>query len=118
MSVWKPSVTVAAVIERHGKFLLIQERISGRPWGLGGAGSLGLGGIKVGRERCGDPKSDGRNSEFDAAATGWAKARSATVTSTSRMTFTSSAPPLLLRSATLFVHRNNGLATPNGPSSR
>jgi 8-oxo-dGTP pyrophosphatase MutT (NUDIX family) len=30
MSVWKPSVTVAAVIERHGKFLLIQERISGR----------------------------------------------------------------------------------------
>ena len=30
MSVWKPSVTVAAVIERQGKFLLIQERISGR----------------------------------------------------------------------------------------
>jgi 8-oxo-dGTP pyrophosphatase MutT (NUDIX family) len=30
MSVWKPSVTVAAVIERGGKFLLIQERISGR----------------------------------------------------------------------------------------
>ena len=30
MSVWKPSVTVAAVIERDGKFLLIQERISGR----------------------------------------------------------------------------------------
>ena len=30
MGVWKPSVTVAAVIERHGKFLLIQERISGR----------------------------------------------------------------------------------------
>ena len=29
MSVWKPSVTVAAVIERGGKFLLIQERISG-----------------------------------------------------------------------------------------
>jgi 8-oxo-dGTP pyrophosphatase MutT (NUDIX family) len=30
MSAWKPSVTVAAVIERGGKFLLIQERISGR----------------------------------------------------------------------------------------
>jgi 8-oxo-dGTP pyrophosphatase MutT (NUDIX family) len=31
MSVWKPSVTVAAVIERGGKFLLIEERItSGR----------------------------------------------------------------------------------------
>src|SRR6202008_4374944 len=30
MSVWKPSVTVAAVIERGGKFLLVQERISGR----------------------------------------------------------------------------------------
>lgn len=30
MAVWKPSVTVAAVIERGGKFLLIQERISGR----------------------------------------------------------------------------------------
>ena len=30
MAVWKPSVTVAAVIERDGKFLLIQERISGR----------------------------------------------------------------------------------------
>jgi 8-oxo-dGTP pyrophosphatase MutT (NUDIX family) len=30
MSVWKPSVTVAAVIERHGKFLFVQERISGR----------------------------------------------------------------------------------------
>jgi len=30
MSVWKPSVTVAAVIEQGGKFLLIQERISGR----------------------------------------------------------------------------------------
>lgn len=29
MAVWKPSVTVAAVIERGGKFLLIQERISG-----------------------------------------------------------------------------------------
>ena len=30
MSVWKPSVTVAAVIERGGTFLLIQERVSGR----------------------------------------------------------------------------------------
>ena len=30
MSVWKPSVTVAAVIERDGRFLLIQERIQGR----------------------------------------------------------------------------------------
>jgi len=30
MSVWKPSVTVAAVIERGGKFLFVQERISGR----------------------------------------------------------------------------------------
>ena len=30
MAVWKPSVTVAAVIERDGKFLLIQERIAGR----------------------------------------------------------------------------------------
>lgn len=30
MSVWKPSVTVAAVIEHHGKFLFVQERISGR----------------------------------------------------------------------------------------
>jgi 8-oxo-dGTP pyrophosphatase MutT (NUDIX family) len=30
MSIWKPSVTVAAVIERDGKFLLVQERISGR----------------------------------------------------------------------------------------
>ena len=29
MSVWKPSVTVAAVIERNGKFLFVQERISG-----------------------------------------------------------------------------------------
>ena len=28
MSVWKPSVTVAAVIERDGKFLFVQERIS------------------------------------------------------------------------------------------
>ena len=30
MSVWKPSVTVAAVIERDGRFLLIQERIRGQ----------------------------------------------------------------------------------------
>jgi 8-oxo-dGTP pyrophosphatase MutT (NUDIX family) len=30
MSVWKPSVTVAAVIERNGKFLFVQERIEGR----------------------------------------------------------------------------------------
>jgi 8-oxo-dGTP pyrophosphatase MutT (NUDIX family) len=30
MSIWKPSVTVAAVIERHGKFLLVQERVDGR----------------------------------------------------------------------------------------
>jgi 8-oxo-dGTP pyrophosphatase MutT (NUDIX family) len=30
MAVWKPSVTVAAVIERSGRFLLVQERISGR----------------------------------------------------------------------------------------
>ena len=30
MAVWKPSVTVAAVIERSGRFLFVQERISGR----------------------------------------------------------------------------------------
>jgi 8-oxo-dGTP pyrophosphatase MutT (NUDIX family) len=30
MSVWKPSVTVAAVIERSGRFLLVQERIEER----------------------------------------------------------------------------------------
>jgi 8-oxo-dGTP pyrophosphatase MutT (NUDIX family) len=30
MGIWKPSVTVAAVIERDGRFLLVQERISGR----------------------------------------------------------------------------------------
>jgi len=30
MSVWKPSVTVAAVIERNGRFLLVQEKIAGR----------------------------------------------------------------------------------------
>lgn len=27
---WKPSVTVAAVVERHGKFLLVEERWEGR----------------------------------------------------------------------------------------
>ena len=27
---WKPSVTVAAVIERDGRFLLVEERIDGR----------------------------------------------------------------------------------------
>jgi phosphatase NudJ len=30
MRIWKPSVTVAAVIERQGKFLFVQERIEGR----------------------------------------------------------------------------------------
>jgi 8-oxo-dGTP pyrophosphatase MutT (NUDIX family) len=30
MTIWKPSVTVAAVIERQGKFLLVQERIDGK----------------------------------------------------------------------------------------
>jgi 8-oxo-dGTP pyrophosphatase MutT (NUDIX family) len=30
MSIWKPSVTVAAVIERDGRFLFVQERIQGR----------------------------------------------------------------------------------------
>ena len=30
MTVWKPSVTVAAVIERDGKFLLVEEMIDGR----------------------------------------------------------------------------------------
>ena len=30
MSVWTPSVTVAAVIERQGKFLLVEERIDGK----------------------------------------------------------------------------------------
>jgi 8-oxo-dGTP pyrophosphatase MutT (NUDIX family) len=30
MSIWKPSVTVAAVIEREGRFLLVQERVGGR----------------------------------------------------------------------------------------
>ena len=28
--VWKPDVTVAAVIERDGKFLLVEERAGGR----------------------------------------------------------------------------------------
>jgi 8-oxo-dGTP pyrophosphatase MutT (NUDIX family) len=30
MALWKPSATVAAVIERDGKFLLVEERIEGR----------------------------------------------------------------------------------------
>ncbi|HEX2199054.1 MAG TPA: NUDIX hydrolase [Burkholderiales bacterium] len=30
MIVWKPSVTVAAVIERDGRFLFVEERIDGR----------------------------------------------------------------------------------------
>ena len=30
MAVWKPSVTVAAVIERGGKFLFVEEMIDGR----------------------------------------------------------------------------------------
>jgi 8-oxo-dGTP pyrophosphatase MutT (NUDIX family) len=30
MSVWKPSATVAAVIERDGRFLFVEERIDGR----------------------------------------------------------------------------------------
>jgi phosphatase NudJ len=30
MTIWKPSVTVAAVIERDGKFLLVEELIDGR----------------------------------------------------------------------------------------
>ena len=28
--VWRPSVTVAAIVERGGRFLLVQERIDGR----------------------------------------------------------------------------------------
>jgi len=30
MSIWKPSATVAAVIERDGRFLFVEERIDGR----------------------------------------------------------------------------------------
>jgi 8-oxo-dGTP pyrophosphatase MutT (NUDIX family) len=30
MTIWKPSVTVAAVIERDGRFLFVQERSEGR----------------------------------------------------------------------------------------
>jgi 8-oxo-dGTP pyrophosphatase MutT (NUDIX family) len=30
MTTWKPSVTVAAVIERDGRFLFVRERIEGR----------------------------------------------------------------------------------------
>jgi ADP-ribose pyrophosphatase YjhB (NUDIX family) len=30
LTIWKPSVTVAAVIERGGKFLLVEEEIDGR----------------------------------------------------------------------------------------
>jgi 8-oxo-dGTP pyrophosphatase MutT (NUDIX family) len=30
MRIWKPSVTVAAVIERDGRFLLVEERIDSR----------------------------------------------------------------------------------------
>jgi phosphatase NudJ len=30
MTPWRPSVTVAAVIERDGRFLLVEERIDGR----------------------------------------------------------------------------------------
>ena len=30
MSVWKPSVTVAAVIERGGRFLFVEEMVDGR----------------------------------------------------------------------------------------
>ena len=30
MSIWKPSVTVAAVIERDGKFLFVEELVDGR----------------------------------------------------------------------------------------
>ena len=30
MSVWKPSATVAAVVERTGRFLLVEERIDGQ----------------------------------------------------------------------------------------
>ena len=34
MSVWKPSVTVAAVIERDGKFLCVEDFIAGRQFPL------------------------------------------------------------------------------------
>jgi len=30
MTIWKPSVTVAAVIERQGRFLVVEERIDGK----------------------------------------------------------------------------------------
>ena len=30
MTVWKPSVTVAAVVERNGRFLFVEESIDGR----------------------------------------------------------------------------------------
>jgi len=30
MSVWKPHVTVAALVERDGRFLLVEEKIEGR----------------------------------------------------------------------------------------
>jgi 8-oxo-dGTP pyrophosphatase MutT (NUDIX family) len=30
MTVWKPSATVAAVVERDGRFLFVEERIDGR----------------------------------------------------------------------------------------
>jgi 8-oxo-dGTP pyrophosphatase MutT (NUDIX family) len=30
MSIWKPSTTVAAVVEREGRFLLVEEPIEGR----------------------------------------------------------------------------------------
>ena len=30
MSIWKPSTTVAAVVERHGRFLFVEERSEGR----------------------------------------------------------------------------------------
>jgi len=30
MSIWKPSVTVAAVIERDGRFLFVEEQVDGR----------------------------------------------------------------------------------------
>jgi 8-oxo-dGTP pyrophosphatase MutT (NUDIX family) len=30
MTIWKPSTTVAAVLERNGRFLLVEERVEGR----------------------------------------------------------------------------------------